>query len=97
LCHPLALTQVDVQLEPDPSLPGVRARATVRVRGRTGVEMEALTGVSVALLTAYDMLKAIDREMRIDAVRVLSKAGGRSGSWTIGGEDARVDEPSGGQ
>ncbi|HEX2168182.1 MAG TPA: cyclic pyranopterin monophosphate synthase MoaC [Longimicrobiales bacterium] len=81
LCHPLALTQVDVQLEIDPVIPGVRARATVRLRGRTGVEMEALTAVSVALLTAYDMLKAVDREMVIEGVRVLSKEGGRSGSW----------------
>jgi cyclic pyranopterin phosphate synthase len=82
LCHPLALTQVDVVLETDESLPGVRAQATVRVRGQTGVEMEALTAVSVALLTAYDMLKAIDREMSIEDVRVLSKEGGRSGSWS---------------
>jgi cyclic pyranopterin monophosphate synthase len=82
LCHPLPLTQVDVVVEPDESLPGVRARATARVRGKTGVEMEALTAVSVALLTAYDMLKAIDRDMSIEDVRVLSKEGGRSGSWS---------------
>jgi cyclic pyranopterin monophosphate synthase len=84
LCHPLALTQVDVELEPDAAIPGVRARATARLRGRTGVEMEALTAVSVALLTAYDMLKAIDREMVIEEVRVLAKEGGRSGSWQAG-------------
>jgi cyclic pyranopterin monophosphate synthase len=82
LCHPLQLTQVDVELDPDASLPGVRARATVRVRGRTGVEMEALTAVSVALLTAYDMLKATDRDMVIEGVRVVGKAGGRSGAWS---------------
>jgi cyclic pyranopterin phosphate synthase len=81
LCHPLALTQVDVVVETDAAIPGIRARATVRLRGRTGVEMEALTAVSVALLTAYDMLKAVDREMVIGGVRVLSKEGGRSGSW----------------
>jgi cyclic pyranopterin phosphate synthase len=81
LCHPLALTQVDVQLEPDTDLPGIRAEATVRVRGRTGVEMEALTAVTVALLTAYDMLKAVDRTMVIENVRVLAKEGGRSGPW----------------
>lgn len=83
LCHPLALTQVDVELEPDDSLPGVRARAVARLRGRTGVEMEALTAVSVALLTAYDMLKALDRAMTIEDVRVVAKEGGRSGSWSV--------------
>jgi cyclic pyranopterin monophosphate synthase len=82
LCHPLQLTQVDVELEADESLPGVRARGTARVRGRTGVEMEALTAVSIALLTAYDMLKAIDRSMSIEGIGVVSKAGGRSGSWS---------------
>lgn len=87
LCHPLPLTQVDVELEADPELPGVRARATARVRGRTGVEMEALTAVSVALLTAYDMLKALDRQMVIEHVRLLSKEGGRSGSWSRDGQE----------
>lgn len=86
LCHPLSLTQVDVRLEADESIPGVRARAEVRVRGRTGVEMEALTAVSVALLTAYDMLKGIDRGMVIERVRVIAKEGGRSGSWRSDGE-----------
>jgi cyclic pyranopterin phosphate synthase len=90
LCHPLALTQVDVELEPDRTVPGVRARATVRVRGRTGVEMEALTAVSVALLTVYDMLKAVDRDMVIEGVRVVMKEGGRSGSWPAG--PANVDD-----
>jgi len=86
LCHPLALTSVDVEVEPDETVPGLRARATVRVTGRTGVEMEALTAVAVALLTAYDMLKAVDKEMRIENVRLVSKAGGRSG--VIGGEQS---------
>lgn len=87
LCHPLPLTQVDVELDADAELPGIRARATTRVRGRTGVEMEALTAVSVALLAAYDMLKGLDRTMVIEHVRVVSKEGGRSGSWNA--------EPSG--
>ncbi len=82
LCHPLALTSADVELAPDPELPGVRAVARARVTGRTGVEMEALTAVSVALLTVYDMLKAIDRNMRIEGIRVLEKSGGRSGDWS---------------
>jgi cyclic pyranopterin monophosphate synthase len=81
LCHPLPLTRVDVRLETDLTLPGVRATATVSVTGRTGVEMEALTAVSVALLTVYDMLKAIDRDMRIEDLRLLHKSGGRSGRW----------------
>ena len=89
LCHPVPLTAVQLDLELDPGLPGLRARATAEVVGRTGVEMEALTAVSVALLTAYDMLKAIDREMRIDGVRLLEKRGGRSGTW-------RADSPNAG-
>lgn len=84
LCHPVALTKVDVELTTDEAVPGVRARAVVRLRGRTGVEMEALTAVSVALLTAYDMLKAVDRDMVIEDVRVHAKEGGRSGSWRAG-------------
>jgi cyclic pyranopterin phosphate synthase len=78
LCHPLALSRVDVQLEPDASLPGVHAVATARVEARTGVEMEALVAVTVALLTAYDMLKALDRGMHVEGVRVVRKTGGRS-------------------
>ncbi|MFW6330979.1 MAG: cyclic pyranopterin monophosphate synthase MoaC [Gemmatimonadota bacterium] len=82
LCHPLPLTSVDVELAPDPELPGVRAVARARVTGRTGVEMEALTAVSVALLTVYDMLKAVDRTMRIEGIRLLEKRGGHSGDWS---------------
>ena len=82
LCHPLALTSIAVVLTPDPALPGVRVEATVGLTGRTGVEMEALTAVSVACLTVYDMAKAIDREMRIDGLRVLRKSGGRSGTFS---------------
>jgi cyclic pyranopterin monophosphate synthase len=87
LCHPLPLTQVDVELSLDGELPGVRAQATTRVRGRTGVEMEALTAVTVALLTVYDMVKAVDRELRIEGIRLLSKSGGRSGHWQADAED----------
>jgi cyclic pyranopterin phosphate synthase len=90
LCHTLALTRIDVTFEPDAALPGVRVRSTVRVTGRTGVEMEALTAASVALLTAYDMLKAVDRSMVIEGVRVVAKEGGRSGSWDLRAE--RTDE-----
>lgn len=82
LCHPLPLTSVDVELAVDPELPGVRAVARARVEGRTGVEMEALTAVTVALLTVYDMLKAVDRNMRIEGIRLLEKSGGRSGEWS---------------
>ncbi len=92
LCHPLALTSVDVALAADDALPGVRAEATVRVRGRTGVEMEALTAICVALLTVYDMLKGIDRGMVIRGVRLLRKEGGRSGTWEAGVGPADADE-----
>jgi cyclic pyranopterin phosphate synthase len=86
LCHPLALTQVAVDIAPDDALPGLRIRATVRVAGRTGVEMEALTAVSVACLTVYDMAKAIDRGMAITGIRLIEKRGGRSGTWKAGAE-----------
>lgn len=82
LCHPLPLTSVDVELKAEAGLPGVRAVGRARVTGRTGVEMEALTAVTVALLTVYDMLKAVDRNMRIGAIRLLQKSGGRSGDWS---------------
>jgi cyclic pyranopterin phosphate synthase len=80
LCHPLPLTSVAVELAVEGST--VRVTATVRADWRTGVEMEALTAVSAALLTVYDMLKAVDRGMEISGIRLLSKTGGRSGSWT---------------
>jgi cyclic pyranopterin phosphate synthase len=85
LCHPLLLSKVQVELTPDDSLPGVSVRATVTVSGQTGVEMEALTAVSVACLTVYDMVKAADRGMTIEGVRLLEKSGGRSGAWTAEG------------
>ena len=81
LCHPLILTGLEVDVAPDPTLPGVRVRASVRTTGQTGVEMEALTAVSVACLTVYDMVKAVDRAMRINDVRLLEKAGGKSGEY----------------
>ncbi len=81
LCHPLELTRVTVEIEPDPELPGLRVTATARVAGRTGVEMEALTAVSIACLTIYDMAKAVDRHMVIGAIRLVEKSGGRSGDW----------------
>ena len=81
LCHPLPITRVALELTADPTLPGVRIEATVKTSGQTGVEMEALTAVSVAALTIYDMCKAIDRGMRIEAVRLLRKEGGRSGTF----------------
>ena len=82
LCHPLALTKIDVRIEPDAALPGFRVVAEVRSFGQTGVEMEALTAVSVACLTLFDMLKAVDRAMVIEGLRVTRKTGGRSGDWT---------------
>mgnify|MGYP001609956789 FL=1 len=82
LCHPLLLTKVTVDLEPDEALPGVRVRSLARVSGQTGVEMEALTAVSVACLTVYDMAKAVDRGMEIGPVRLVEKSGGKSGHWT---------------
>ncbi len=91
LCHPLPLTSVAVELTTDDALPGIRAQATVGVRARTGVEMEALTAVCVALLSAYDMLKAVDRGMEIRGVRLLRKQGGRSGVW-VAGPGAERDE-----
>src|SRR5215467_2068732 len=81
LCHPLAITKVAVEIEPDRTLPGLTVRATAKVTGQTGVEMEALTAVSVACLTIYDMVKAVDRGMRIEGIRLIEKRGGRSGHY----------------
>ena len=81
LCHPLALSQVELDLTPDAKLPGIEVRARVKVAGPTGVEMEALTAVAVACLTVYDMVKAVDRGMRIDSIRLIEKRGGRSGHY----------------
>ena len=81
LCHPLALTRVAVDLEPVAAKNAVRCQATVETQGRTGVEMEALTAVQVALLTVYDMCKAVDRGMTLTDIRLLEKTGGKSGVW----------------
>ena len=79
LCHPLPLTHVEVKLEIDLQLPGVRIEATVKTTGKTGVEMEALTAVSVAALTVYDMVKAVEKTGRIQNIRLVEKHGGQSG------------------
>ena len=81
LCHPLPLTKVALELVPDPDLPGVRVTATARTSGQTGVEMEALTAVSTACLTLYDMLKAAQKDMVIDGIRLRLKEGGKSGRF----------------
>ena len=81
LCHPLPITKVAVDLTPDPSLPGVVVEATVKTGGQTGVEMEALTAVSVACLTIYDMVKAVEKSMVIEGIRLILKDGGKSGRF----------------
>ncbi|WP_100960514.1 cyclic pyranopterin monophosphate synthase MoaC [Bosea sp. FBZP-16] len=85
LCHPLLLSKISVDLSIDEALPGVRVRAEVKLTGKTGVEMEALTAVSVACLTIYDMVKAADRAMHIEGVRLVHKSGGKSGTYEIAG------------
>jgi len=82
LCHPLALSAVDLQFTPQPKPPGVHCEATVRTSAKTGVEMEALTAVEIALLTIYDMCKAVDRGMTLTDIRLVEKSGGASGHWT---------------
>jgi cyclic pyranopterin monophosphate synthase len=84
LCHPLALTHVDADFDIDEAGSCVHIKVTTETHGRTGVEMEALTAVMAGLLTVYDMLKAVDRGMRIDGVRLLEKKGGKSGHWQAG-------------
>ena len=86
LCHPIALTHVSVDFLPDTEHGKITCRVTTETVGRTGVEMEALTGVSAALLTIYDMCKAMDRGMHIEGVRLLEKDGGKSGRWVAGAE-----------
>jgi cyclic pyranopterin phosphate synthase len=83
LCHPLALSQIEVDVTPDTKLPGVTVTARVKVAGQTGVEMEALTAVAVACLTIYDMVKAVERGMLIEGIRVVEKSGGRSGRYRV--------------
>jgi cyclic pyranopterin phosphate synthase len=81
LCHPLSITKAEVDIKPDAALPGLEVTARVKVAGKTGVEMEALTAVAVACLTIYDMVKAVDRGMRIEGIRLIEKRGGRSGHF----------------
>jgi cyclic pyranopterin phosphate synthase len=81
LCHPLPITKVEIEITPEPKLPGFVVRATVQVTGQTGVEMESLTAVSVACLTIYDMVKAVERGMRIEGVHLIEKSGGASGRY----------------
>lgn len=83
LCHPLLLSKVEVDISPDAALPGLVVRATVKITGQTGVEMEALTAVSVACLTIYDMVKAAEKSMRIEGIRLLEKSGGKSGDYRV--------------
>lgn len=82
LCHPLPIQKVEVQITPDPSLPGYQIQAEVKTKAETGVEMEALTAVSVAALTLYDMAKALEKSMQIEAIRLVSKTGGKSGDYS---------------
>lgn len=88
LCHPLALSKIAISIEMDDALPGFRLTGEARLTGQTGVEMEALTAVSVAALTLYDMLKAVDKGMVIEAIRLEAKSGGKSGDWTADGADS---------
>ncbi|HRO01751.1 cyclic pyranopterin monophosphate synthase MoaC [Nitrobacter sp.] len=83
LCHPLALSKVTLDIETDKKIPGCRVRASVKVSGPTGVEMEALTAVSVACLTIYDMIKAVERGVRIEGVHLVEKKGGKSGHYLV--------------
>ena len=82
LCHPILITNVELDLTPEPETNSVHCRCSVRCNGQTGVEMEALCATQVALLTIYDMCKAVDRGMRITDVQLLAKSGGKSGTWT---------------
>jgi cyclic pyranopterin phosphate synthase len=84
LCHPLLLSKVEVEIAPDETLPGLVVRATVKLTGQTGVEMEALTAVAVACLTIYDMVKAAEKSMRIEGIRLVEKSGGKSGDYRAG-------------
>ncbi len=96
LCHPLVLTKVTVDIEPDESLPGLGVQAAAKITGKTGVEMEALTAASVTCLTIYDMAKAVDRFMVLSGIQVVAKSGGQSGDWKAPGwrgEPPRQEPP----
>jgi len=81
LCHPLPLSKIEIEINPEHALPGFLVQATVKVTARTGVEMEALTAVSISCLTIYDMVKAVERGVHIEGIRLLHKSGGKSGEW----------------
>src|SRR5579864_8969259 len=85
LCHPLPITKVEIEIDPEHSLPGFLVRATVKVTAQTGVEMESLVATSIACLTIYDMCKAIEKGMRVEGVRLLQKSGGKSGDYRAEG------------
>ncbi len=85
LCHPLPLTKVEININPEHSLPGFLVQSTVKVTARTGVEMEALTAVSIACLTIYDMVKAVERGIHIEGIRLVHKSGGKTGEWNAEG------------
>ncbi|WP_374830836.1 cyclic pyranopterin monophosphate synthase MoaC [Paenochrobactrum pullorum] len=87
LCHPLMLTKVGIEIEPDENLPGFKVTANARLKGRTGVEMEALTAASVTCLTIYDMAKAVDKGMTIQNIHLIEKHGGKSGDWFTSSKD----------
>ena len=84
LCHPLPLSDIQIELTPDESLPGIRAEAIARATWKTGVEMEALTAVTVCLLTVYDMAKSLDRGMELSDISLVEKSGGKLGNWSRG-------------
>lgn len=85
LCHPLPLTKVEIDINPEHSLPGFLVRSTVKVTAKTGAEMEALTAVSIACLTIYDMVKAVERGIHIEGIRLVHKSGGKTGEWNVEG------------
>ena len=85
LCHPLPLTKVEINISPEHSLPGFLVQSTVKVTAKTGVEMEALTAVSIACLTIYDMVKAVERGIHIEGIRLVHKSGGKTGEWNAEG------------
>jgi cyclic pyranopterin phosphate synthase len=95
LCHPLPITKVAIDIEPDHRLPGFVVQATVKVTGQTGVEMEALTAASVACLTIYDMVKAVEKGMRIEGIRLLEKTGGKSGTYRAEGRGPKEESSKG--
>lgn len=91
LCHPLPISKVEIEIDPEHSLPGFLVRTTVKVTAQTGVEMEALVATSIACLTIYDMCKAIEKGMHIEGVRLLEKTGGKSGPWKAEEQSAQAD------